>query len=137
MLKIIALAFVLVFFNACKPTPFQIRPITDKGPRQIPATDSSASSVAFDASLKRGLAKRYKKVHSPTFAIIQGYYRLPKASPYGAATVVRGYSYQTYVESIQTESKDRPFAVTPLEGNEATALNESLNTLLDMGVKIH
>lgn len=137
MLRIILIAFALVFFNACKPEPFQIRPITDKGPRQIPPSDPARSSVGLDASLKHGLSQRYKKVHSPTFAIIHGFYRLPKASPYGAATVVRGYSYQTYVESVQVESKDLPFAVTPLAGDEAVALNESLNILLDMGVKIH
>jgi hypothetical protein len=137
MLKILAIAFALVFFNACKPDPFQIRPITDKGPRQIPPSDQSRSLVGFDASFKHGLTQRYKKVHSPSFAIIHGFYRLPKASPYGAATVVRGYSYQTHLESVHVESKELPFALTPLDGEEAVALNESLNTLLDMGVKIH
>lgn len=134
MLRVVIIAFA--FVSACKPTPFQVRPITDKGPRQIAQSDQSYNG-GFDSALKQGLSLRYKKYHSPTFAIIHGFYRLPKASPYGAAKVVRGYSYQTYLESIQVESKELPFAVTPLAGDEAVALNESLNTLLDMGVKIH
>jgi hypothetical protein len=127
----------LLFLSACNPKPFVIRPISDHGARQIIATETAAEPVYDNANLEK-LRASYRRAHSPSFGIIDGFYQLPKARPYGSATMVREYSYYSNLEAIKLEPRQHEeFVIQPLNGDEALALNKALNALLDIGVRFH
>jgi hypothetical protein len=121
----------MLILSASCATKFKIRPISDKGPRIIAPAENKNSAE------KEELRSLYEKAHRPTFALINGYYSLPKASPYGSAHIIEGYSYGTYISSTRLEKSDMPFAIKALSGDEALALNKALNSLLDLGIRFH
>jgi|SRR5579871_2799447 len=130
---------ILILLNAlfgCRSAPFKVEALAVKEPKEIKAPDPQ---FVHDLAgvLSDGMAARYKKAGSPSFGLIKGYYKLPKTRPYGAATVVKSYSYNTYFEIAMPQGdSDHGYAIEPIGGDEATALDKALNSLLDIGVKM-
>lgn len=118
----------LFFILGCRSAPFKVQSLTVKEPPTV------AESEKSELNLDEGLASRYKKAKKPSFAIISGFYSLPKTKPFGASGIVQSYSYQLYFEVGKSEQK--PFAVVPMSGDEARARDKAINKLLDIGVKI-
>lgn len=115
----------LLLFFGCRSN-FQVGSLSTKETRV-------AKSGDVKMNLSQGIAERYKKVKSPSFALVGGFYSLPVDKPYGASAVVETYSYQLHVEM---SGKDRDFAILPMEGEDAVAKAHAFNTLLDAGVNI-
>lgn len=128
----LALLLITCVLVACRPTPFKVQTISTKEPTKI----DEASAQPSKSSLKDTTAAKYKKANSPSFAIINGYYRLPTAQPFGAATLVKAYSYDTSFEAMSVSTKDRSYAVEPMSGDDANVMVSAINQLLDIGVKI-
>lgn len=97
---------------------------------------SNKDIKALDKAIDKSLMKRYKKAKSPSFALINGYYHLPSSSPFGEALVIEGYSYQTQFSLISSKSKKDSYALEPMPGKNAQALEESYNKFLDQGIVI-
>lgn len=135
MIRIILSCLFLCILFSCRPKPFRVEKLTPKEPPRIEAADP-ARTESFALRLDDALADRYRAKKSPSFAIINGYYRLPEAKPYGAATIVRSYSYQTYVEGISVSSPSRDAVITPIAGDDAISLEQAVNALLTLGVVI-
>lgn len=127
------IAFIVM--AGCRPTPFKVQTIAPKEPHTVNAPSQDAMKE-LDVMLKEGIAARYKKAGSPSFGLINGFYRLPVVKPFGAATVVRGFSYNTYFEAAEITDQERGYAIEPITGDNAMALNNAVNVLLDNGVKI-
>jgi hypothetical protein len=125
----------LIFICACRPSPYQVKALTPTKPRQIEAP-TNQSRNDFDEDKKVSLKKRYQELKSPSFALINGYYRLPNAAPFGSATVVREFSYVATIEALKIESAEQNYAITPMAGDEAMALHDGLNALLNLGVHV-
>lgn len=133
MYRYVFLSTALLFI-ACRPTPFQVKPIPAKEPFRVEKSETLTKGLSEEQ--KKTLSESYKKANSPTFGLISGYYRLPKAHPFGAAKIMRGATYYSYIEKIELKGAEHPFAITPLDGHDAQAESEALNELLNMGVKI-
>lgn len=133
-MKEIILIVPLVLVSACRPSPFQLKPLSLKTTK-IEATYQKASEE-LDEALKEGLKTRYQKAQRPVFALINGWYRLPSSSPVGRATVVKSFSYRTYFEEVLIDHPKQDYVISPISGDQALALNQGLNQLLDLGVNI-
>lgn len=132
LVRALFLCLLGVLFS-CRPAPFRSEKLTVKEAQAIPSADESLS---LKERLDSSFAERYRSKYSPSFALINGYYRLPESKPYGAATVVQSYSYQTYFEGLTVTKTQRDYAVTPIDGDDAVSKNKAFNELLDAGVKI-
>lgn len=135
MSKYLALYGIFLAFSACRPTPFQVKPVSPGAAYKVQGLDAEKTQI-FSAEEKQQLEDAYKKAGSPVIGLINGYYRLPNAEPFGAATLVEGFGYNAYVKKLELKGREQPFAITPVEGQEALALNHALNSLLAMNVKI-
>ncbi len=131
MKRIIFCCCTILIFASCSPTPFRVQSVPPKETAAI-----ADSHESFEARIDAALAERYRQKKKPSFALINGYYRLPEAHPYGAATIVRSYSYQTYVEEITVNKKQHQDAITPMSGDDAQSYADALQALLDAGVVI-
>ncbi len=129
------IVFCLFSLCACRPSPFQVKALSPQKPHQVEGPSSSIRSD-FSPEIKADLKKRYQKLNSPSFALINGYYRLPNATPYGSATIVREYSYFGTLEGIKIESEEQDYAIKPMLGDEALRVHEAINSLLNLGVHI-
>jgi len=131
--------YVLVMLLAllgCRSAPFKVEQLSTKESAEIKPPDRDLIRD-LDGTLSKGLAARYRKAHSPSFALINGYYKLPTTKPFGAATIVRGYSYNTAFEVIAPPNqRAQGYAIEPISADDALMLNKALNSLLDIGVKI-
>ncbi|HXW60938.1 MAG TPA: hypothetical protein VEK06_05335, partial [Myxococcota bacterium] len=130
----LSLLVAFLVLVACRPTPFQVKPVPAGEPYRVEKPEGEGAMVLSKEEMSK-LKEAYKKAESPTLGLINGYYRLPNAKPFGAAVLVEGYGYGGYIQKIKVEGAEAPFAITPIEGDDALALNQALNTLLDMGVK--
>lgn len=126
--------FLMLLLSACRPSPFNVASINQSKPYAVEKSQPSSSD--WDADKKFSLKQRYKLLKSPSFALIKGYYRLPNTTPYGSITVIKGISYASQIEAIKIDKQEQDYALEPIEGDEAIALNKSLTTLLSLGVHI-
>lgn len=117
------------------PKPFVVKELSIQSPRTLLAP--GADNATIDNAKKALLKKRYQQVHSPSFAIVNAYYRLPEHKPYGALSLTRSYSYMGVIEELKIENgTNDSYAITPIEGDEALSMESALNNLLDIGVHI-
>lgn len=129
----LSVAFAIII-SGCRPAPFKVGAITSP-PTQVASTDQSQVRN-LEATVSASIAARYQQKKSPSFAIINGYYRLPEALPYGAAARVETYSYQTHFEATVVTPQNSHYAIVPMSGDDANGLQKAFNSLLDAGVKI-
>jgi hypothetical protein len=125
---------IILLLLSCRPTPFEVRHNPASNIRRIEKTENIARGLS--AAKKEELVLAYKKAKRPSFGIVEGYYSLPESKPFGEATVVKGYAYDSYVESVQLKGQKKAFAITPLKSDDAVAMNDAINSLIDIGVKI-
>lgn len=134
MWKVLLLSCLLMSWCGCRSMPFKVEPLSAKK-TTIEQTDQKLLTE-FEAVIDAGMGDRYRKKKSPSFGLIQGYYRLPQAKPYGSVSIVRSYSYQTYFEGIEVKKNEHAYAIESIGGDDALAYNQALNSLLNIGVKI-
>ena len=111
---------------SCRPTPFEVRHNPISNIKRIEKTENIAPRL--DAA-KKGVVLAYKKAKRPSFGIVEGYYSLPESKPFGEASVVKGYAYDSYVESVQLKGQKKAFAITPLKSDDAVAMNDAIAKL--------
>lgn len=131
----IGLLAVLLAIAGCRSTPFKVERLTITEQKKVLPTDDKRLRD-LEGVLSDGMAARYKKAKSPSFGLIHGFYRLPSTKPFGEATIVRSYSYNTNFEAVKVKGSERGFAIEPILGDDAVAFNQAINSLLDIGVKI-
>lgn len=127
-----AFFMLALFLTACRPTPFKVQTIPAKEPYKVeePTADDASSRLSPRA------LENYQKAKQPTFALINGYYRLPSSSPVGHVTFVQEYSYVRDFQAVSVSMKDRDYAIEPISGNDAKAMATAINRVLDAGVKL-
>ena len=135
MLKKLMLLIVLLPLFSCRPTPFKVAQLSKKDVSHVKSADRRLIDD-FEGVLNDGLRIRYKRAKSPSFALINGYYHLPSTKPFGSASIVRKFSYQTYYEAVEVKEDEKAYAIEPISGDDAIALSVAVNSLLDIGVKI-
>lgn len=125
--------FLISLLSACRPSPFNVTSINSRPPYVVLESKKSSD---WDAVKKASLKQRYNRLKNPSFALIKGYYRLPNSSPFGSITVVKGISYASEIEAIKINKRQEDYAIEPLQGDEAMALQKGLNVLFSIGVHI-
>lgn len=125
---------IFLFLLGCRPSPFQVTTIKSRGPARIELSQLSRSAWTDDK--KALLKKLYKDLKQPQFALIDGYYHLPKAHPFGSVTVIKGANYFGQIEIIQQQSTNNEYALEPIKGDDALRFNQGINALLDLGVRL-
>ncbi len=136
MYKFNCLLILVTTMVGCRSAPFKVEALSIREPVEVKEPDRRFVRD-FEGVLSEGLGARYKKAKSPRFAIVGGYYKLPATKPFGAATIVRSYSYNTSVEIIATKNnQEQAYAIEPISADDADMLSETLNSLLNIGVKM-
>lgn len=82
------------------------------------------------------LASLNKKLKSPSFGIIKGFYQLPEAFPHGAIKLERARDFGFEYEAIEIKKLGtKPYVVTPASAPEAEAMSRAMNRLLDAQIR--
>jgi hypothetical protein len=121
-------------FLACGPKPFLVKPLTIKSPQKIELKKQTA--FGFESEKSQSLKLRYEALGRPSFALVNGNYRLPSLSPYGAVSLTESAFFGGYSRKLAVEKNEKDFAIKPIPATEAKELNLALNVLLNMKVKI-
>jgi hypothetical protein len=135
MLKKLIWLSILFSLVGCRSAPFKVEELALKEKLLIQPAERRLIND-FEGVLNDSMASRYKKAKKPSFALIKGYYRLPSTKPFGSVTLVRKFSYRTSYEAIETADGGSDYSIEPMPGDDAIALNEVLNALLNIGVTI-